>query len=140
MSVMVVWTLLVVSFVVRHLVLVSIQGRVRRAQRTFPYAEDATFWGGAVGEAADGPAARAQRALQNDHENVPAFLLVSGGYAALGGDARWLAALGVSFWLARVVHAAAMIRPRQPLRNRAYVVGLVLLLVMSGLAVARALG
>jgi hypothetical protein len=107
-----------------------LQARTRLRTRVFRYAEDAAFWHGRVGEESEA-STRAQQLLRNDGEVHPYYLALGGAYLALGA---WPAGapyyFGV-FVLSRLVHAYCLLRPRQPLRNRAYVVGLSVLLALA---------
>lgn len=115
----------------------GVQGLVRMRSRTFVNPEDAAAFGRTGAAPADHPTAeRAQRALRNDLENIPMFLFLAHAYVELG---CW--ELGVHiylpiFVLARIGHTIAFIRPTQPLRNRFYLVGVLVNLVLSGHIVA----
>jgi uncharacterized MAPEG superfamily protein len=67
---------------------------------------------------------RAQNVLRNDGENIPIFLFLAAAYVQLGCWEWGVVVYFPLFVLSRVVHTIAYLCPRQPLRNRAYKVGL----------------
>ena len=119
----------------------GVQGLVRVRSRTFVNPEDAAFFGRTPQAAADHPVAeRAQRALRNDLENIPVFLFLALAYVQLGcWEAGTLLYFPV-FVLARALHTIAFVRPTQPLRNRAYLVGVLVSMILSGHIVATIIG
>jgi uncharacterized MAPEG superfamily protein len=122
------WVAVALVAALTHLklfVLAAIQGVTRLWNRRFVKPEDAAFFGRGVAPASEEHprVVLAQRAIDNELENLPTFALALVAHAALGGDARWALGLGAAFVLARAVHSAAYVSPRQPLRNRAYVTG-----------------
>lgn len=117
-----------------------VQGVARLRTRRFRHAEDAVYFGAGTGLVDDPPlAVLGQHALQNDLENLPGFGLLLLSYALLGGSVTVTALHGALFVLARIVHTAAFLRPTQPLRNRAYSVGLLTTLSLVAFTVGRAL-
>ena len=112
----------------------GVQGVVRVRHRTFVRAEDAAFFGkGATPAAAEHPLVdRAQQVLRNDGENVPLFLALLLAFAHVDGRAPLVLGYGMTFVLARVVHTLAYLRPTQPLRNRAYLLGQLVSFVLIG--------
>lgn len=122
------WTAVVLLAAFTHLklfALAGIQGVTRIASRQFVKPEDAAFFGRGVAPA-DREHLRvelAQRAIDNELENLPTFALALVAHAAIGGDASWGLGLATAFVLTRTVHSMAYVRPTQPLRNRAYVFG-----------------
>lgn len=116
----------------------GVQGVVRLRHRTFVRPEDAAFFGkGAAPALQEHPLAeRAQHVLRNDGENVPIFLALLLAFAHVDGRAVLLLGYGAMFVLARVVHTLAYLRPTQPLRNRAYIVGQLICFILIGHAVA----
>jgi hypothetical protein len=120
------WVVLFLKFFFTAL----LQARTRMRTRVFRYAEDAAFWRGHVGEEAEA-SARAQQLLRNDGEVQTYYLALGGAYLALGGWPMGGPYYFGAFVLARLVHAYCLLRPRQPLRNRAYVVGLCILLALA---------
>ena len=122
-----------VALFVKMFVVASLQGVYRLRHGRFTRPEDAAHWGnGEVADEEHGAAARAQRTLRNDLENIPIFLFLLWAYASVEAwpaGAAWYAG---AFVLSRVVHTAAYLRPIQPLRNRAYLVGSMVCLALSG--------
>lgn len=120
------WVVLFLKFFFTALV----QGRTRMSTRVFRYAEDAAFWHGRVGEETEA-STRAQQLLRNDSEVQTYYLALGGAYLALGAWPAGAPYYFAAFVLSRVVHGYCLLRPRQPLRNRAYVVGLGILLALG---------
>jgi uncharacterized MAPEG superfamily protein len=120
------WVVLFLKFFLTAL----LQARTRMQTRVFRYAEDAAFWHGQVGEDAE-PSARAQQLLRNDAEVHPYYLALGGAYLALGAWPAGAPYYFGAFVLSRLVHGYFLLHPRQPLRNRAYVVGLTVLLALA---------
>lgn len=114
-------------------VVAGVQGVYRLRNARFTRPEDAACWGsGEVADFEHPVVERGQRTLRNDLENVPIFLFLMWAYVSLQAwpsGAPWYAGL---FVLSRIVHTAAYLRPTQPLRNRAYVLGVVICLLLSG--------
>ena len=109
-----------------------VQGIARLRAGKFTRAEDAEQWKGEL-VSNDVPLAdRAQRTLRNDMENIPIFLLLVWAWAVVGASTILLSTVCAVFVVARVTHTLTYLRPRQPLRNRAYVSGLVACLVACG--------
>ena len=125
------YALSVVVLFVKAVVTAVVQGRYRLKHGKFRYPEDARHWGGeAVHEEAD-VVQRAQRVLLNDAETQPLFLALGAAYVAL--DA-WPPGAPIYFGvyvLSRIAHTVFLLRPRQPQRNRAYAVGMVMLLTIA---------
>ena len=115
----------------KFVVIVSLQGAIRIRTRRFQYAEDAAHWKGSLVAEESDLVVRAQRALRNDSEGQPYFLVFGAAYVALGGTpwAAWL--YFPAYAVTRVLHAWCMLRARQPLRNRAFGAGLVTLLALA---------
>lgn len=108
-----------------------VQGRYRVRHGKFRYPEDARHWGGETVHEEDDIVQRAQRVLLNDAETQPLFLALGAAYVAL--DA-WPSGAPIYFGvyvLSRVAHTIFLLRPRQPLRNRAYAVGMLMLLAIA---------
>ncbi len=122
MSAIDIFALLCLTLFLKLLVTTSLQAFARKHAGAYAHAEDAAYWNGRK----DDPplAQQAQLALRNDGENIPIFLALAWAFVASGGSPRALAAYGAVFFVARSVHTFAFVRPRQPLRNRAYVMGL----------------
>lgn len=107
-----------------------LQARARMRTRVFRYAEDAAFWHGQVGEESEA-SSRAQQLLRNDGEVHLYYLALGGAYLALGAWPTGAPYYFGVFMLSRLVHGYCLLRPIQPLRNRAYVIGLSVLLVLA---------
>ena len=121
----------VVVLFAKLVVMVSLQGAARVRTKRFQYAEDAAHWNGNfIAEESD-LIVRAQRVLRNDSEGQPFFFVFGAAYVALGGTpwAAWLYFPGYA--LTRVLHAWCMLRARQPLRNRAFGAGLIVLAALA---------
>jgi len=124
----------------KYLVLIAIQGRGRVVARTFRWPEDATAFRGALASGAEAPAIeRAQAALRNDGESQPAFLVLATIWVMLGARGSLAAPLLATWAFARALHTYALLRPRQPLRNRVFALGLLVTLVIAVDVVRRAL-
>lgn len=137
--------LAVVALFIKHAVTVSVQGRERLRARSFAYPEDAAHWGGRHEPGRESALwERAARLLRNDGENHPLFFALAGAYVALGCADAAGAAYFVIYAAARWAHGLFLLWPRQPHRNRAYVVSLTVLLALAGhvgvAALARACG
>lgn len=133
--------LVVVALFLKLFATTAVQGVVRIRHRAFVRPEDAAFFGrGATPlEREHVLVERAQNVLRNDGENVPLFLALLLAFAHVDGRATHVLTYGLVFVAARVVHTLAYLRPTQPLRNRAYVVGLGVCVVLAAqLAVAAA--
>lgn len=98
---------------------------------TFRWSEDAAHWGGAA-DLEDSLVERAQAALRNDGESQPLFLAASALWLWSGAE-LWLSlSLFAVYLVARCLHSACLIWPRQPLRNRLFGLSqLCLLLVLA---------
>jgi uncharacterized MAPEG superfamily protein len=126
--------LTVVALFLKMLLVVLVQGRIRTRNNAYVPPEDAAYFGkGAAPVAEEAPLVRrAQNVLRNDGENVPIFLFLALAYVRLGCWEWGVLVYFPLFVLSRVVHTMAYLRPRQPLRNRAYRVGLGVMLAMCG--------
>ena len=92
---------------------------------------DAAAWKGEAVEREDERVERAQRALRNDGESQPYFLVFGALYVAVGA-APWAALLYFpGYALARIAHTWLLLRPRQPHRTRVFGLGLVLTLALA---------
>jgi len=108
-----------------------VQAKVRLSTRHFQYPEDAACWKGEHVTAEAPLVDRAQRVLRNDSETQAFSLVFGGAYVTLGA---WpLGAVGYFgvYVLSRLLHAYWFLRPTQPHRNLAFVVGLVSLLTIA---------
>jgi len=110
----------------------SLQGRERIRARQFAYAEDAAAWNGTEADAAPSDLhRRAGALLRNDSENLPIFALLAASFVLQQGSALGAVVWFGGFTIARWLHAIAMLRRIQPLRTRAYAMGLVSLLGLA---------
>jgi glutathione S-transferase len=120
------WLVLFVKFVLT----LALLGAARVRSRTFRYAEDAAYWRGQVADEAE-PSLRARRLLHNDAESQPYYLALGSAYLALGAWPAGAPYYFAAFTLARVAHAYCLLRGLQPLRTRAFALGLGVLLVLA---------
>ncbi len=128
----IIWSLMVVALFGKMVALAMVQGVVRMRGKHFTKPEDATYFGnGTVSETEHPTVALAQAALRNDLENIPIALGLTWAYIITDGPVWLLAIYAVVFVMARAVHSLAYLRPTQPLRNRAYVVGLAVCLALA---------
>jgi glutathione S-transferase len=128
-----VWTLAAVVLFLKMFAIALYQGRHRLTSKVFAKEEDAAYWGdGTVAERDLPQVERAQRALRNDLENIPMFLLLAFAYLLydLWEQGAYIY-IGL-FVIARIVHTWSYLRPRQPLRNRAYLLGLLCTFAVAG--------
>lgn len=131
------WSAVALVALVTHLklfVLASIQGFTRVKHRRFVKPEDAAHFGrGAAPATEEHPrVVYAQRAIANELENLPTFALALVAYAALRGPGAFALAVTLVFLLARSAHSAFYVRPTQPHRNRAYLLGQLATLTLLG--------
>jgi uncharacterized MAPEG superfamily protein len=133
--------LVVAALFLKLLATTGVQGVVRLRHRAFVRSEDAAFFGkGAPPVAREHVLVeRAQNVLRNDGENVPLFLALLLAFAHVDGKATHVLAYGLAFVATRVIHTLAYLRPTQPLRNRAYVGGQLIMLTLAVQLVAAAL-
>ncbi len=136
-----VYALCTVALFLKFFAVAAVQGLDRLRHRAFVRPEDAAFFGqGARPAAADGElAALAQNTLRNDLENIPFFLFLGLLYVHSGAWPTGALVYFPLFLVSRVVHTVAYLKPTQPLRNRAYLVGVAVLLALSGHIVHRTL-
>lgn len=116
-----VFALIALSLFFKMFVTTLVQARARMKSGAFARPEDAAHWGGDLGDAP--LALLAQAALRNDLENIPWFLVLVATLLAFNAPPAIGLAYGATFLVARVVHTWSYLRPRQPLRNRAYLCG-----------------
>jgi uncharacterized membrane protein YecN with MAPEG domain len=112
-------------------VVISLQGATRLRTRSFQYAEDAAHWNGEHVAEESELVVRAQRALRNDGEGQPYFLVFGAAYVALGAPpwGAWL--YFPAYTLTRLLHTWFMLRARQPHRNRVFGAGLAILVALA---------
>ena len=126
-----VYCLSLVVLLVKFAVAISLQASQRLRSRRFQYAEDAAFWDGEVAPDTE-LCVRAQRLLRNDTESQVFYFVLGGAYLALGA---WPTGAPYYFGLytaSRVAHAGFLLGSRQPHRNRAFAVGVLVLLILAG--------
>ncbi|MBX3247771.1 MAG: MAPEG family protein [Myxococcales bacterium] len=125
--------LVVAALLLKLVATTGVQGVVRLRHRAFVRPEDAAFFGKGVAalEREHVLVERAQNVLRNDGENVPLFLALLLAFAHVDGRPTHVLAYGLAFVATRVVHTLAYLRPTQPLRNRAYVLGLGIMLALA---------
>ncbi len=128
-----VWALAGVVLFLKMFAIALYQGRWRLRTKVFTKAEDAARWGdGTVSERDVPEVERAQRAFRNDLENIPMFLILSFAYLLYDAWEQGAYLYIGLFVIARIVHTWAYLRPKQPLRNRAYIVGVLCTLAVAG--------
>lgn len=114
----------------KYLAVTVLQARERFAHRRFRYPEDAACW---RGELADDTqlCQRAQSLLRNDAESQPFYLVLGAAYVSLGlwplGGMLYFAVYPLTRWL----HAFCLLRGLQPHRNRAFALGLAILVLLA---------
>lgn len=109
------------------------QGYMRTKHDRFARPEDAETYGS--GEVADSDLAvvdRAQRALRNDVENIPIFLVLAWCFVAMNIYPAACAVYFGIFAAARIAHTVFYLRPLQPYRTISYTVGTLVSLTLSG--------
>ena len=96
-----------------------VQGIGRLKSKVFVYPEDAAAFGGVPPSSEDTPMVqRAGKAMSNDLESLPFFMLLAMIYIQLGCSPKALPYYCVAFVILRVLHRLFLRYPRQPLRNR----------------------
>jgi len=121
----------VVLLFAKGVVTALVQGRHRLTHGKFRYPEDARHWGGETVREEAEIVVRAQRGLLNDAETQPLFLALAALYVALGAWPPGAAIYFGVYTLSRIAHTVFLLRPRQPHRNRAYSVGMLMLLAIA---------
>jgi uncharacterized membrane protein YecN with MAPEG domain len=114
----------------KYLVTITTQARERMRLRHFRYPEDAAYWTGKVAEDSD-LCQRAQNLLRNDSESQPFYLAFGAAYVALGLGPEGACLYFGGYTVSRLLHAYFTLRARQPHRNRAFSMGLVILLLLA---------
>jgi uncharacterized membrane protein YecN with MAPEG domain len=114
-------------------------GGARVGSKTVVNGEDASTvaQGAKLVESDPESVARVMRAHRNALANVVPFLIVMFLFVALGASAPWVVGLCGVFTFARLVHAFAYIKAKQPFRTMSFVVGQLCTLV-AVVQVARA--
>lgn len=135
------YALLLSLLLAKYVAVTTVQARARFASRTFRWPEDAAAWAGRAAERVEADAIeRAQAVLRNDAETQPLVLATAACWLALGASGRDAMIVLSSYGVARLVHAYFLLRPRQPARNRAFVLGQLLFLGMTLDVLRRAFG
>lgn len=129
-----IYALTTVALFLKMFALAGVQGINRVRHRSFVRPDDAAFFGkNAEPLAAELPiVARAQDTLRNDLENIPIFLFLMLGYIQLQGPVVPLAIYASLFVLSRIGHTLCYLTPRQPLRNRMYLLGILMDFCLGG--------
>ena len=130
-SMSLVWyTLAAAALFAKFVFTTGLQGLTRLRTKTFQYPEDAAYWRGSEPAAEVERVVRAQRLLRNDAEGQPFFLAI--------GSPTFSALYFSVYAVSRVVHAGFFLRPKQPHRNRAFTVGMLALIALTGHALVLA--
>ncbi len=128
-----IFALTTIALFLKMFAVAGVQGFHRVKHRTFVRPDDAAFFGKVAPASAELPiVARAQDTLRNDLENIPIFLFLLLAYIQLGGQVMPMAVYASVFVLARVGHTLCYLKPRQPLRNRMYILGILVDLALCG--------
>ncbi|MBD2516449.1 MAPEG family protein [Nostoc sp. FACHB-973] len=124
----------VVALFLKMLAIILIQVNTRRKSNNFSTPEDAaTFGKGGTGVVQESQLLqRATKTLNNDGENIPIFLFLATAYVNLGCWEQGTLIYFPLFVLSRFAHSIAFLRAMQPLRTRAYQLGLSVMVVLSG--------
>jgi uncharacterized membrane protein YecN with MAPEG domain len=124
----------VVILFLKMLAIVLLQVNSRQKSNNFSSPEDAaTFGKGGTGVIQESQLLqRATKILNNDGENIPIFLFLATAYVNLGCWQQGTLIYFTLFVLSRLTHSIAFLRAMQPLRTRAYQLGLLVMIVLSG--------
>ena len=129
----IVFALTVMALFLKMFVIAGVQGINRMQSGVMVRPEDAAYFVKQAPAAAELPIVdRAQSTLRNDLENIPIFLFLMLAYMQLNGPPMPLAIYAAVFVLARCGHSYFYLRPRQPHRNRLYLVGIAVDFVLCG--------
>lgn len=115
----------------KFVVAISLQARERLSTGTFRYPEDASCWQGTVRPDSD-LCVRAQSLLRNDAEGQMYFLALGLAYVLVDAWPVGAFAYFPVYTLSRVAHGYFLLKGRQPVRTRVFVLGV---LVLTALAV-----
>jgi uncharacterized MAPEG superfamily protein len=120
----------VIVLFLKYVAATLLQARERFAHRRFRYPEDAAHWRGEVADDTE-LCQRMQSLLRNDAESQPFYLVLGAAYVSTG-----LWPLGGSIYfmvypLARLLHAFFLLRGLQPHRNRAFALGLIVIVLLA---------
>jgi uncharacterized membrane protein YecN with MAPEG domain len=125
-----VYVVCILILFVKFMVTSWVLARERLSNRSFRYEEDARYWRGKV--AADSElATRAQRLLRNDGESQIYFFVLGAMSLFFMADVLVLICCYISYVASRCVHAWYLLHGRQPHRNRAFVCGILTIVVMA---------
>lgn len=129
-----IFALTVVVLFLKMFAVAGVQGVNRLKNRVFVRPDDAAYFGKQVDPAAQELpiVERAQHTLRNDLENIPIFLFLMLAYLQLQGPAAPLAIYATVFVLSRIGHTLFYLKPRQPHRNRMYLLGILVDLTLCG--------
>lgn len=120
----------VLLLLLKYLAATVLQARERFAHRSFRYPEDAACWRGHVTEDTE-LCQRAQSLLRNDGESQPFYLVLGAAYVSLQlwppGGVIYFGVYPLTRWL----HAYFLLRGLQPHRNRAFALGLLVLVLLA---------
>lgn len=134
-----VYALSVAVLFLKSFATISVQALERLRTRAFRYPEDAVQWRGAVAPDSD-LCQRAERLLRNDAESQLYYLVLGGLFVVLDPSSRLGPFYFGIYTAARLAHAYWLLAPRQPHRNRAFSVGIVVLFCLTGHVVWRVVG
>lgn len=126
-----VYALSVVTLFLKFFATISVQALERLNKRHFRYPEDAAFWRGKIGEDSE-RCVRAQHLLRNDAESQIWYLGLAGAYTLLGAWPNGAPIYFGTYVVARSVHGYFLLVPKQPHRNRAFSLGMLVLFVLAG--------
>ncbi len=126
-----VYLLSVLVLLLKYVAAISVQARERFRTRGFRYPEDAAHFRGAVAPDSE-LCQRAERLLRNDSESQPFYLILGLAFALQNPHPIVAASYFLGYASTRVAHAHWLLSPRQPHRNRAFALGLVLLVCLGG--------
>jgi uncharacterized MAPEG superfamily protein len=130
------WVLFTIILWIKMLANSILQGYFRFKNKQFVTPEDAKAFGGLIKQKVDASfeehpmVLRLAKCWRNDLENIPAFLLISLGYALLGGSAAFGLVCFIVFTVSRVLHTFFYVASKQPHRNIAFDFGLITTIVM----------
>lgn len=125
-----VYGLSVIVLFLKFCATITVQAMERLRHRRFRYAEDAAYWQGVVGDDSE-RSARAQNLLRNDAESQLWYLALAGAYALLGAWPTGARIYFCGYVLSRLAHAYFLLAAKQPHRNRAFSLGVGILLTLA---------
>ena len=125
-----VYVISVLLLFAKFVVTITVQAKERMRTRHFRYPEDAVYWRGAVAQDSE-LCLRAQQLIRNDGESQPFYLAIGAAYVAVGAWPAGASLYFAAYALSRIAYAYFMLRPRQPQRNRAFAIGVIVLVVLS---------